>query len=406
MTYFLDLGTTKVACLAAELGEHGEVKAKAAASAPCRGLNRSVVTDLDLTAEAIDDVIRRVRASTGEAPSSLVVNVSGTHLESINVQGFVPIFPHSRMITREDVLHVINHSRQVLPAPDREQIQAIPREFRVDGVRGIQKPIGLSGGRLEVVTHIITASSPVVQNIEKAVQIAGYKVDQIVAQPLASGLSVTTEEDRELGTIVADIGGGCTTLAVFHGGSMAYSAVIPIGGGHITSDLSKLLKASPEEAERLKLGYGSAMSVMGDGKGSVEVLQIGQSHPRHLDRRVLCEIVESRAREIAMMIGQHVERSGLSGLLPGGLIVTGGTSLLSGLPELFESVLPHTQVRVAKPRITGTYAGNVNRPDWAGAVGMAKSVLEQSDDVIQPASNSESWKSKFRTLKAMFSTRA
>ncbi|MBL8087568.1 MAG: cell division protein FtsA [Chthonomonas sp.] len=406
MTYLLDLGTNKVACLAAELSERGDVIAKAAAHAPCRGLHRSVVSDLEQTAEAIEDVIRRVRTSTGEHPSTIVVTVGGAHLESMNSQGFVPIYPRSRMITREDVLHVINHSRQILPAPDREQIHALPREFRVDGEKGIQKPIGLSGGRLEVVTHIITGAITHLQNIEKAVQMAGFKVDQIVAQPLASGLGVVTEEDRELGTVSVDIGGGSTSISVFQGGSLAYSAVVPVGGNLVTSDLSKLLKCSPEESERLKIAYGCALSSMADGKGSVEVLQIGQSQPRHLDRRVLAEIIESRMREIATLVRQQIERSGLNGVLPGGVILTGGGSLLPGAQELFESTLQHMQVRLGRPKISGPYAGHVNKPEWAGAVGTAKYVLQHEEDEISPASGIENWKLKIRTLKAIFSTKA
>lgn len=405
MTYFLDLGTTKVACLAAEIGEHGDVIAKAAAHTDCRGLQKSVVTNLEATCESIDEVIRRVRTSTGEQPSALVVNVNGAHLEGINAQGFVPIYPGTRAITREDVLHVINHSRQILPSPDREQLQAMPREFRIDGARGIQRPIGLSGSRLEVVTHIITGASAVIHNIDTAVQMAGFKVDQFVSQPVASGLGVVSDEDQELGSVAVDIGGGSTTMSVFQGGSLIYSCVLPVGSALITSDLSLLLKCSPEEAERLKVAYGLALAKLAEGKGSVEVLQIGQAQPRHMDRRVLCEIIESRVRELATMVRAQIERSGMQGLLPGGLILTGGGSQLQGITELFELVLPHMPVRLGKSRIAGPYGGHVNKPEFAAVVGMAKFILQREDDAIEPANGSDGWMNKMKTLKALFTAK-
>lgn len=405
MTYFLDLGTTKIACMAADQDEHGHVVAKAAAHVACRGLQRSVVVDLEQTARAVDDVLRRVRTTTGQQPNQIVVNVGGAHITSDNYQGLVPISPRSRMITREDVLHVINHSRQVLPAPDREQIQAIPREFRVDGVKGIQKPIGLSGGRLEVVTHVVTGATAHIQNVEKAVQMAGYKVDQIIPAPIASGLGVVDETGRDVGTVAVDLGAGTTTVSVFQGGSLAFSAVIPIGAALVTSDLSKLLKTSPEEAERLKVSAGCALAKEAEGKPPVEVLQIGHSHPRPLDRRVLCEIIESRMREIALLVKQQIDRSGLAGLLPGGIVLTGGGSQLASADSLFSLVIPHMQVRLGKPKLHGPYGSHVSKPEYAAIVGMSEYALpHEDDDEISPASGVENWKMKIRTLKALFTT--
>lgn len=406
MTYLLDLGTTKVACLAAIRDDHGDVLAKAAAEVPCRGLQKGVVADLELTSQAIDDVMRRVRAITGESPSSVIVNVNGAHVESMNAQGFVPIYPRSRMITREDVLHVINHSRQVMPLPDREQVQAIPREFRVDGTKGITKPIGLNGGRLEVVTHIITAAANSIQNVEKAVQMAGYRVDQIVAQPVAAGLGVVSEQDRDLGVVAVDLGGGSTTISIFQGGSLAYSSVLPVGAALVTSDLSKLLKTSPEEAERLKINHGSAHAKPSQTMGTVEVLQIGQSQSRHLDRKVLCEIIESRMREIAVLVRQQIEKSGLNGLLPGGIVLTGGGSRLVGTDELFGSVMQHMQVRAARPQVQGPYASKACQPEWAAIAGMAEFAMKAEEEDIAPATAVENFRVKIRSLKAIFSTKA
>ncbi|MBI3721017.1 MAG: cell division protein FtsA, partial [Fimbriimonas ginsengisoli] len=325
----------------------------------------------------------------------------GSHLEGVNAQGFVPIYPRSRTITREDVLQVINHSRQVVLPPDREQIEAIPREFRIDGQRGIQRPIGMSGGRLEVVTYLVTGQTTHLQNVEKAVSMAGRQVEQMVLQPLASGLGVLTAEELDLGVVVADVGGGTTDVAVFSGGSIAFSASLPIGGQLVTSDLSKLLKTSPDEAERLKTEAGCALARLVGEKESVTVTQLGQAEARPLQRRVLCEIIESRMREIAKMVWQQIERSGLNGMLPGGIVLTGGGSRLSGSADLFGDVLKNMRVRVGEPDVDGKAHGGYS---FATAVGLARYALDSFEDELVPASGVTDWKQKIRTLWSVIRT--
>lgn len=391
--------------MAAKPNDEGGFSVEGVAEGPCKGLQRGVVCDLDEAARSVDDVVRKLRGIVGEVGSSFVVNVNGSHLEGQNAQGFVPIYPRTRQITREDVLHVINHSRQLMPSPEREQVLAIPREFRVDGQKGVSKPIGMSGGRLEVVTHIVTAQTTHLQNIEKVLQMTGNKVEQIVAQPIASGLGVATQQEMDLGCAVVDIGGGTTSVAVFANGAIAYSSVIPVGSQAVTSDLSKLLKTAPEEAERLKVEHGSAMSARVADDETVEVVQLGQTGPRHLQRRVLCEIIESRVKEIALLVKQQIEKSGLNGVLPGGVILTGGGCQLPDTVALFEQVLKHMAGRIGVPQVGGALAKQVARPTMAAVAGLAAYVLASEDEEIAPASGIESWKVKIRTLKALFSNR-
>jgi cell division protein FtsA len=282
-------------------------------------------------------------------------------------------------------------------SPDREQIQALPREFRIDGQRGIKRPIGMNGSKLEVVTYIVTGQSTHIQNIEKAVAMAGRRVEQMVIQPLASGLGVLNEEERDLGTAVVDIGGGTTDIGVFTGGSIAFSATVPVAGLLVTSDLSKLLKTSPEEAERLKLESGNAVPKLVSDEDSVNVMQLGHTQYRPLQRRVLVEIIESRMRELAMMVKQQIEKSGMMGMLPGGVVLTGGGSLLPGTEKLFSDILKNSRVRVAVPHLDGPHSPTINQAGMATIAGLARFGVEFADDELAPA-QSGNWKDRIRTF--------
>jgi len=293
----LDLGSTKVTCLVAAADGKDGMTIEGLASTPCRGMRRGQVADLEQVSRAVADVVKRVELEIDEEIESLVVGITGSHIEGVSSRGYTPIVPAGRKLTHQDVLEVINHSRSITLASDREQIQSLPREFRVDGQRNVHKPVGMSGSKLEVVTYIATGQTSSLQNIEQAITGAGKRVEQMVMQSLASGIGVLTPEEMELGAVVIDIGGSTTDIAVFANGSIAYSASIPVGGMAVTSDLSQLLKTSPEEAERLKVTFGCALAKLVDDKDSVEVVQLGQPVSRPMQRR-------SRGR-IARWAGAH-----------------------------------------------------------------------------------------------------
>jgi len=235
---------------------------------------------------------------------------------------------------------------------------------------------------------------------------AGKRVELMVLQPLASGLGVLTAEDLDMGCAVVDIGGGTTDVAVFSGGGLIHTACLPLGGQLVTSDLSKLLKTSPEEAERLKLHDGAAIAKMIDENETVEVLQLGQTHSRPMQRRVLCEIIESRMREIATMVRQQIEKSGMYGMLPGGVVLTGGGSQLYGTDKLFEKVLQHMRVRLGAPQMGGELSSALDRPEMATAIGLARFALECSDDELGIAGGAGNWKEKIRTFWSLLSGKA
>lgn len=386
----LDLGTSRAVC-AWIVPEDGDLKVVARAEAWCRGLRRGVPTDLEEAAKAIDNAVREVQRATGSEIDSLVVNVAGAHLEGLNGQGYKPIVPRGRHITYQDVMEVVTHSRSLVLPPDREQVQAIPREFRVDGLREVKRPIGMGGGTLEATTFIVTGSVSAVQNVERAVTMTGRKVDQMVLSPLAAGLGVLSQEEIELGTAVVDLGAGTTDVGLFTNGSLTSAICLPVGAGLVTSDVSKLLKTSPEEAERLKLAHAVAMAKGLSERETVEVTQLGQSEARPLQRKVLCEIVESRLRETAVMVAQHIEKAGLVGMLPGGVVLTGGGARLPGIDRLFEEEMTHLKVRTAQVPETGS----------AVALGLARFVLHCHDELV-PAIGPEGWKDRVRTLFSIF----
>lgn len=398
----LDLGSTKVNCLAARADGGDGMKIEAFATAPCKGMKRGAVTDLDATFQAIDAAVRETIRQTGTEVESVIVGVTGPGVEGINAQGYKPIVPRGRHITHQDVLEVINHSRSVVLPPDQEQIQALPREFRVDGQRDVKKPIGMSGTKLEVVTYVVTGQTTQLQNLEKAVQMAGRRVDQMVLGPLASGIGVLTQEEMELGAAVVDIGGGNTDIAIFVKGSLAHCASLPIGGQLVSSDLSKLLKTSPEEADRLKKTFGSSYAKLVPEGETVEVQQIGQSAARPLQRRVLCEIIESRMREIGTMVKQQLDKSGLAAVLPGGVVLTGGGARLTGVDKLFEDSLKHLRVRSAEPSIPAVAGADSG---LAASVGLARFAIQCYDE-LAPATGVLPWRDKVRSLFSMLSGKA
>jgi cell division protein FtsA len=398
----LDLGSTKAACIAAQKDGDG-FRVVAVSNVECKGVRRGVVADLEHTANSIDMAVRKVQQAVGQDISSLVVGVGGTHIEGVNTQGIVPIYPKSREISRDDVLQVMNHSRQVVVPADREQIQALPREFRVDGQRGVARPVGMNGSRLEVTTYLVTGQTTHIQNLEKAVAMAGKRVDMMVLQSLASGLGVLSAEEIELGVAVVDIGGGTTDIAVFSNGSVVHTACLPIGGQLVTSDLSKLLKTSPDEAERLKIANAIALAGLVGKEESVDVLQLGQTHSRPMQRRVLCEIVESRMKELAIMVRQQIEKSGMFGMLPAGVVLTGGACQIPGTEKLFEAVLQHLRVRIGAPHMGGELGSAIDRPEMSTGVGLARFALQFADDELATVSANGNWKDKIRTFWSLFS---
>lgn len=391
----LDLGSTKVTCLAARPDGAGGIDVLAVETTPCKAMQRGSLADIDEASRAVDAILRRVAQAAGGDPSGgVVVSIGGPNIRGAIGQGMKPIVPRGRHITYQDVMEVINHSRSVLPPAEWEQIQALPREFRVDGARDVHNAVGRTGGKLEVETYVGTARVSEIQSLEKAISASGRKIEQFVPLPLASGLGVLSQEERDRGAVVVDIGGGLTSIAVFTRGSIAFSATLPVGSRHVTTDLSHLLKTTVEEAERLKTGYGSALARLVPERDSVDVLQVEQTVPRPMQRRVMCEIVESRMREIALLAAKELGQSGLAAPLPSEIVLTGGGSLIPGTEKLFEEAIPASKLRTAEPIPS---PGIPTAPGLAAALGLARFAIECYDE-LSPASGGQNWRDRVRSL--------
>jgi cell division protein FtsA len=397
----LDLGASKATCICARLEEKAGFAIQSIGSVPCQVLKKGLVVDSRAAAEAIRQVVEMVASKINSDSDELIVSISGPHLEGMNAQGLKPIVPRGRTVTYQDVLEVINHSRAVVLGSGREQIQALPRSFKVDSTKDIHKPIGMAAGKLEVTTYIVSGAISHIQALNDAVVNAGFHIEQMVFSPLASGVGVLTQDEMERGAVVVDIGAGCTDVGVFANGSIAHGISLPVAGFSVTNDICQLLKTSWDEAERLKIAHANAYAKAVNPKDTVHVAQEGHDSPRPLQKRVLSEIVEARVREIALMVRAQIDSCGLYGSLPGGLVLTGGGARLVGVDKVFEENLASFKVRTAEPQLPARLE---QLSGSAVAVGLAGFALQCYDELAPPA-NSNAWKDRVKSLFSMISSR-
>jgi cell division protein FtsA len=367
----LDIGTTKTCCVVAELGESGEIIVSGVGISPSGGLKRGVVVDIDATVRAVEDAVVKASRQAGREVTSVYVGVTGEHIKSLNSKGVTAITHPDREIHEDDVERALEQSRVIVIPPDREILHAIPRSYSIDGQNGIKHPVGMSGTRLEVETHIVHGSRTFIDNVSKCVTRAGLALDDMVLEPLATSESVLLPAEKNLGVCLVDIGGGTSDLAIFLGGEIYYSAVVPVGGNHVTNDLAQLLRVTTEEAERVKIEHGSAL-VTGIGEeDSVSITQIGSGQPRPLRRRAICEIIEARMQELFQLVLNEIKKSGCHQMLPAGLVLSGGGSQLRATAECASQVL-EMPVRLGKPTGVAGLGDTVNSPIFATAVGLVQ----------------------------------
>lgn len=372
----IDIGSTKVCTTVAEVYEDGRVDIIGVGLAPCAGLKRGVVVDMDSTIASIKESIGLAQRVSGTEIHSAVVGVTGEHISSLNSPGRVAITNDDHEIRREHVDRVLDASRVIVLPPEREIIHAIPRGFTVDGQAGIKDPVGMAGRRLEVETHIVTGSTSFLQNITRSADKAGIEVEETVLASIASGLAVTSQEERDLGVAVIDIGGGTTDIAIFVDGEVFYTSVIPVGGGHISHDIAVGLQTSQEEAEKAKRAAGCARTDMVGADEMFEIAALGAAEPRQLPRKILCELIEPRVEEIFELVRKEIDQSGYFGLLPMGIAITGGAALLPGMVETATRVL-ETPSRLEVPRGIGGMVDSVDSPIHATSVGLVKYAANQ-----------------------------
>jgi cell division protein FtsA len=363
----IDVGTSKVCALIGEVSRDGRLTIMGHGTVPATGLKKGVVVNIDQTVRSIADSVERAERLSGWKIDRAFVGVGGMHVESLNSTGQVAVTAHHREVTREDVNRAIEVARAVSIPSNREVLHVERRGFIVDGQEGVKDPLGMSALRLEVETHIVTASATAVQNLSKCVAQAGVKIDELVAGSLASAEAVANDTEKDLGVAVADIGAGTIDLALFTDGSPFHTAVLPIGGNNVTNDIAIGIKTSLPVAEELKIRHGTCDLRSVDGDEEISVAVLGDDAGRTVSRLELCRIIEARMRETFELLRN--EMNDAPGMLPAGIILTGGAAQLAGVAELGREVLD-MPVRVAGPAGIGGLVDTLLTPTYSTAEGL------------------------------------
>ncbi|HXX45434.1 MAG TPA: cell division protein FtsA [Candidatus Acidoferrales bacterium] len=365
----LDIGSTKTCALIGEMDDDGGVKFSALGAAESKGWRKGQIVNLDLTVSSIRRAVEEAETIVGVPVESAVIGVAGGHVRGVNSRGGITVGAKPRDIQRDDVRRAIEAARGVTLPEDREVLHVLPQEFFLDGHDNIRDAIGMVGQKLEANVHIVTASGSATQNIVTAVNRAGVRVDDTVLEPFASAEACLTQDERELGACLLDIGGGTTELIAYTGGVVRHTAAIPVGGDHFTNDLAVGLRTPIPEAEKIKREYAQACRELLTEDGAIEIASVGDRPPRTIFARMVAEIVQPRAQELLMLIRDELRRAGLESQIPAGIVMTGGGAHLRGLAELAERVF-NLPARIAAPRGLAEMSEEVSRPEYATAVGL------------------------------------
>jgi len=395
MVVGLDIGTSKVVCIVAEVSPNGKVEIIGIGSHPSRGMKKGVVVDIESTVHSIKRAVEEAELMAGVNIHSVYVGIAGSHIQSFNSHGIVAV--RDREVTATDLERVLDAARAVPVAQDQRILHVLPQEYLVDGQEGIKEPIGMSGVRLEAKVHLVTGAVNAIHNIERCLKRCDLHVDGLILEQLASSYAVLTDDERELGVCIVDIGGGTTDIAVFSRGSICHTAVIAIAGDQVTNDIAMTFRTPTQHAEQIKIKYACALKQLVKADETIKVPSIGDRPPRDLLRQNLAGIVEPRYDELFMLIQDELRRSGYADLLSAGVVLTGGTSKMEGAIELAEEIF-HMPVRLAKPQgITG-FSEISSNPIYATAVGLLlHAAREQKFSESQP--QDEEKKSFFLAVK-------
>jgi cell division protein FtsA len=370
----LDIGSTKTCVLLAEM-EDEQVRFLALGAAESKGLRKGLIVNLDSTVSSIRRAVEEAESVASVPIESSVIGVAGSHVRGVNSRGGVSLGPRPRDIEREDVKRAIDTARNISLPEDREVLHVLPHEFRVDAQNGIRDPIGMVGHRLEANVHIVTASSSATQNLVTAANKAGILINDTVLEPLASAEACLTQDERDLGCCLLDIGGGTTELILYGGGVVRHTGAVAIGGDHFTNDLAVGLRTPIPEAERIKRRHGCAAAALLRDDGSIEIGSVGDRPPRTIFAHALTEIIEPRAQELLALLADELQRAGLDRQIPAGFILAGGGARLNGLQDLAEHSF-HLPARMAQPRGIADLPEQVAQPEYATVVGLVLSAAK------------------------------
>ncbi|WP_198314463.1 cell division protein FtsA [Chitinibacter sp. FCG-7] len=363
----LDIGTSKVVAVVADVTEDGSLNVVGMGSASSKGLKRGVVVDIEKTVGAIQAALGEAELMADCKISEVYTGIAGSHIKSLNSHGMVAI--KDKEVTQADIDRVIETASAVNIPADHQVLHILSQEYVIDGQEDVKEPLGMSGVRLEVRVHIVSGAVSAVQNITKCVRRCGLEIAEVVLQPLASAHAVLTDDERDLGVCLVDIGGGTTDMAVFINGAIRHTAVIPIAGDQITNDIAMALRTPTGEAENIKIQHGVALRHMTDPQTMIEVPGVGERGARQMSRHTLAEVIEPRVEELYSFVQAELRRVNLEDRLSSGIVITGGASLMPGMTELAEEIF-HMPVRLGLPRYVGGLAEVVKNPRYSTAVGL------------------------------------
>jgi cell division protein FtsA len=364
----LDIGSTKTCVLIAELADE-QVKFLALGAAESKGLRKGAIVNLDSTVSSIRRSVEEAEGVSGVPVESALIGVAGSHVRGLNSRAGVTLGNRARDIERDDVRHAIDAARNINLPDDREVLHVLPHEFIVDGHDGIRDAIGMVGQRLEANVHVVTSSVIATQNLVTAANRAGILISDTVLEPLASAESCLTQDERDLGACLLDIGGGTTELIAYAGGLVRHTGAIPVGGDHFTNDLAVGLRTPIPEAERIKRHHGCASASLLTADTAIEIASVGDRPPRMIFARSLTDIIEPRAQEFLSLIRDETRRAGLEKQMPAGFVLAGGGARLNGLVEMMELAF-HVPVRIAEPRGLADMPEQVSQPEYATVIGL------------------------------------
>jgi cell division protein FtsA len=370
----LDIGTSKIAAIVAEIKPEGGFEIIGMGSHPSRGLKKGVVVNIETTVNAIQRALEEAELMADCKIREVYTGIAGSHIKSFNSQGMVAI--KDKEVTQMDIDRVIETAKAVQIPNDQQILHILNQEFIIDGQEDVREPLGMSGVRLEVKVHIVTGAVSAAQNIIKCVRRCGLEVRDLVLQPLASAMAVVSDDERDLGVCLVDIGGGTTDIAVFTHGAIRHTAVIPIAGDQITNDIAMALRTPTKDADDIKIKRGCALSQLADPQELIEVPGVGDRGSRELSRKTLAEVIEPRVEELYSLVQAELRRSGYEELLSSGIVLTGGSSAMQGMIELGEEIF-HMPVRLGQPNYSGGLAEVVRTPRYSTGVGLLLSGMQE-----------------------------
>ena len=382
MVVGLDIGTSKVVCIVGEVSPEGDVEIIGIGSHPSRGLKKGVVVNIESTVQSIQRSVEEAELMAGCEIRGVYAGIAGSHIRSPNSHGIVAI--RDREVFLPDIDRVIDAARAVAIPADQKILHILPQEFVIDSQEGVKEPLGMSGVRLEAKVHLVTCAVNAAQNIEKCIRRCGLEVEDIVLEQVASGYAVLTEDEKDLGVCLVDIGGGTTDIAIFTDGAIKHTAVIPIAGDQVTNDIAMALRTPTQNAEEIKIKYACALASLAGENETIKVPSVGERNDRDLSRQTLAEVVEPRYDELFTLVQAELRRSGFEDLVAAGIVLTGGTSKMEGVVELAEEIF-HMPVSIGKPQgITGLI-DIVRNPIYSTAVGLLLYGSEtQTESISRP----------------------